>query len=115
MLNQLSDFDGIFHALSDPSRRMMVERLSRGEASVSELAKPLTMSMPSVIQHLGVLENCGLVTTRKDGRTRICRLDTQTLGSAEQWIAERRLMMERNLDRLGAYLDATEGRKRDDK
>lgn len=104
----MGDFDGIFRALSDPSRRMMVERLSRGEASVSELAEPLTMSMPSVIQHLGVLENCGLVTTRKDGRKRICSLDAKVLRSAEQWIAERRLLMERNLDRLGAYLDIME-------
>ena len=112
MLNQ--NYDGIFHALSDPSRRLMVERLSSGPASVSELARPLTMSMPSVIQHLGVLENCGLVTTRKDGRTRICSLDSRVLRSAEQWIAERRMMMERNLDRLGAYLDTIEAKGSDD-
>lgn len=109
MLNQRLYYDGIFRALSDPSRRLMVERLSHGPASVSELARPLTMSMPSVIQHLGVLENCGLVITRKEGRTRICSLDAKVMRSAEEWIAERRMVMEKNFDRLGSYLEAREG------
>jgi DNA-binding transcriptional ArsR family regulator len=108
MLNQQNRFDGIFHALADPSRRMMLERLSDGPASVGELAKPLAMSLPAVVQHLGVLEGCGLITTHKSGRFRICQLDMKVLRSAEQWISERRTTMEKNLDRLGTYLDGLE-------
>jgi DNA-binding transcriptional ArsR family regulator len=107
MLNYQAHFDGIFHALADPSRRLMVERLASGPASVGELAKPLTMSLPSVVQHLGVLEACGLVTSEKIGRVRVCRLDTDVLRAAEQWISERRSLMEKNFDRLGAYLEST--------
>jgi DNA-binding transcriptional ArsR family regulator len=98
--------DLLFQALSDPSRRVMVERLTRGPASVSELAQPLAMSLPGVVQHLKVLEASGLVTTEKVGRVRTCRIETAALRRAEQWIQERRTDWERRLDRLGRYLDA---------
>jgi DNA-binding transcriptional ArsR family regulator len=104
MLNKPDTLDRMFQALADPSRRNMVERLSRGPASVSELARPLAMSLPAVVQHLQVLESSGLVRTEKIGRVRTCRLEPTSLGAAEQWITERRTTWERRLDRLGDYL-----------
>ena len=104
MLDQMADLDRVFHALADPGRRVMVERLSLGPASVSELAKPLEMSLAAVLQHVQVLEASGLVRTQKVGRTRTCTLDTKVLRSAESWIADRRVLWERRLDRLGNYL-----------
>jgi len=94
----------MFQALADPTRRSMVERLSHGPASVSELAKPLAMSLPAVVQHLQVLEASGLVRSEKVGRVRTCRIEPQALTSAEGWIMERRREWERRLDRLGEYL-----------
>jgi DNA-binding transcriptional ArsR family regulator len=104
MLNQIARLDGVFHALADPTRRVMVERLSRGPASVSELAQPLAMSLPAVIQHLQVLEASGLVRSEKAGRVRTCRIDAPALQTAEQWLRERRATWERRLDRLGEFL-----------
>jgi len=104
MLNQAVPLDRVFQALSDPSRRVMVERLTRGPASVSELAAPLTMSLPAVVQHLHVLEKSGLVRSEKVGRVRTCQIEATALRSAEDWITERRTMWERRLDRLGEYL-----------
>jgi DNA-binding transcriptional ArsR family regulator len=103
MLNQ-SGLDLVFHALTDPARRGMLERLSRGPATVSELAAPLPMSLPAVIQHLQVLETSGLVRSEKVGRVRTCRIEPQGLSPAERWINERRTIWERRLDRLGEYL-----------
>ena len=105
MLDQAADLDRVFHALADPGRRVMVERLSAGPASVSELARPLAMSLAAVLQHVQVLEASGLVRTRKTGRTRTCSIDPVALRSAESWIAGRRTLWERRLDRLGDYLD----------
>jgi DNA-binding transcriptional ArsR family regulator len=105
MLNY--QLDRTFGALADPTRRTMVERLAEGPASVSELARPLPMSLPAVLLHLKVLEDCGLVTSQKVGRVRTCRIEPQMLSQAEKWVSERRQMWERNLDRLGAYLDET--------
>lgn len=107
MLNYQPRLDLAFQALADPARRAIVERLSQGPASVSELARPLPMSLPAVMLHLKVLEESGLVTSSKAGRVRTCRIDAQKLSQAEHWIAERRQMWERNLDRLGAYLEQT--------
>jgi DNA-binding transcriptional ArsR family regulator len=104
MLNQQAPLDQVFHALADPSRRGMVERLSRGPASVSELARPLDMSLAAVVQHLKVLEASGVVRSEKVGRVRSCRIEPSALRTAEQWIAERRTSWERRLDRLGDYL-----------
>jgi DNA-binding transcriptional ArsR family regulator len=106
MLNQSAALDRMFQALADPTRRVMVERLARGPASVSELAKPLTMSLPGVVQHLAVLEASGLVRSEKVGRVRTCRIDPKALQTAEQWITARRTIWERRLDRLGEYLAA---------
>jgi DNA-binding transcriptional ArsR family regulator len=97
--------DRTFAALADPARRTIVERLASGPATVSELAKPLPMSLPAVMLHLKVLEGSGLVASEKLGRVRTCRIDPKRLSQAESWVAERRQMWERNLDRLGAYLD----------
>jgi len=104
MLNQSAPLDRVFQALADPTRRMMVERLSGGPVSVSALAEPLAMSLPAVIQHLQVLEACGLVRSEKIGRVRTCRIEPAALRGAEQWIAARHAAWERRLDRLGAYL-----------
>ncbi len=99
--------DLAFQALADPSRRAMVDRLVQGPATVSELAKPLAMSLPGVMQHLAVLEASGLVISEKIGRTRTCRIEPKVLTQAEHWIAERRALWERRLDRLGQFLDET--------
>lgn len=104
MLNQSNQLDLMFQALADPARRAMVERLCRGPASVSELAGPLAMSLPSVMQHLQVLELSGLVNSQKVGRVRTCMIDRQVLSLAEQWISDRRALWERRLDALGEYL-----------
>ena len=104
MLNYQPSLDGLFHALADPTRRAIVERLSRGPASVKELAAPLQMSLPAVIQHLQVLEASGLMSSEKTGRVRTCRIETAALGTAEGWISERRQIWERRLDRLGQFL-----------
>ncbi len=106
MLNHQAALDLAFQALADPTRRVMVERLSRGPASVSELAQPLAMSLPAVLQHLQVLEASGLVRSQKIGRVRTCRIEPKALRSAEQWISERRTSWERRLDRLGDFLAA---------
>jgi len=107
MLNQVADLDRVFQALADPGRRLMVERLSHGPASVSELGKPLAMSLAAVVQHVQVLEASGLVRSQKSGRTRTCSINPAVLRSAESWIAERRTLWERRLDRLGDYLAGT--------
>ena len=96
--------DRVFHALADPSRRMIVERLSRGPASVSELARPLPMSLPAVVQHLQVLEASGLIRSEKIGRVRTCQIEPAALRPVERWIGERRSSWERRFDRLGEYL-----------
>jgi DNA-binding transcriptional ArsR family regulator len=98
--------DAMFQALADPSRRSMIERLSRGPASVTELAKPLAMSMPAVMQHLTVLETSGIVSTSKVGRVRSCQLAPTALSTAEQWINARRREWEQRFDRLDALLAA---------
>ncbi|WP_158814156.1 helix-turn-helix transcriptional regulator [Methylocapsa sp. S129] len=105
MLNQSTDLDRLFHALADPARRAIVERLSRGPAPVSELARPLPMSLPAAMQHLGVLEAAGLVRSEKAGRVRTCAIEPQALSQAEQWINARRIEWEHRLDRLGDYLE----------
>jgi DNA-binding transcriptional ArsR family regulator len=117
MLEQATPpLDRVFQALADPSRRVMVERLTRGPASVTELAEPLPMSLQAVVQHLQVLEASGLVHTEKVGRVRTCRIEPSVLRSAEEWISERRTSWERRLDKLGEYLaehpDETKGSKR---
>ena len=101
---QHQPLDRVFQALSDPSRRAIVDRLSQGDASVSELARPLAMSLAAVVQHVQLLEASGLIQTRKTGRVRNCHLDRDVLSQAETWLSQRRTMWEDNLDRLGEVL-----------
>lgn len=121
VLNQPADIDHVLHALADPTRRRMIERLGDGPASVSTLAAPLPMSLPAVVQHLQVLERCGLVASEKVGRVRTCRLDVDRLSALEEWIDARRRTWDRRLDRLGEVLaganaeaapHATQGKER---
>jgi DNA-binding transcriptional ArsR family regulator len=109
MLNQAASLDRVFHALTDPSRRAMLERLSLGPATVSELAEPLEMSLAAVMQHLQVLETSGMVQSEKVGRVRTCRLENAGLSAAEQWIHDRRAMWRHQLDRLGDFLAEEHG------
>jgi DNA-binding transcriptional ArsR family regulator len=112
MLNHSATIDPVFHALADPTRRAMVEQLTRGPASVSELARPVDMTLSAVMQHLAVLEASGLVRSQKTGRVRTCRLEPTALRAGEDWFEKRRVTWERRLDRLADYLaddQATEG------
>src|SRR5215813_2137020 len=104
MPNYAAQLDAVFRALGDPTRRAVLRRLSRGPAPVSELARPFEMALPSFTQHLAVLENCGLVRSRKTGRVRTFQLVPQPLEAAERWIIEQRAMWERRLDQLDNYL-----------
>jgi DNA-binding transcriptional ArsR family regulator len=103
MLNQ-QRIDLVFHALGDPTRRKLVEQLSQGPASASDLAKPLGITLAAIVQHLQVLEQSGIVRTEKVGRVRTCRIEPMGLSVAAEWIAERRSLWERRLDRLGDLL-----------
>lgn len=106
MLNQTERLDGVFQALADPTRRAMVDRLSLGPASVSELARPFAMSLPSVMQHLQMLEASGLVRSEKQGRVRTCHIEPGAMKDAEGWISARRSLWEQRLDRLGEHFAA---------
>jgi DNA-binding transcriptional ArsR family regulator len=103
MLDQ-SRLDRVYHALSDRTRRAIVERLTRGDAPVSELAQPMAMSLAAVVQHVQALEASGLIRTTKTGRVRMCSLDRDVLADAERWLTQRRDFWERNLDRLAEAL-----------
>jgi DNA-binding transcriptional ArsR family regulator len=109
MLTQTVNVDRVFHALGDPTRRAIVEKLSEGPVSVSKLAKPLRITLAAVVQHLQVLEKSGLVHTEKVGRVRTCRMETRGLSVAERWIEDRRSLWERRFERLGKLLDEPEG------
>jgi DNA-binding transcriptional ArsR family regulator len=106
--------DATFAALADAGRRSMLAQLTRGPASVSKLARPLSMSLPAVMQHLAVLEQAGLVRSQKLGRVRLCRLEPQALSVAQQWISQRRSEWEQRLDRLGEYLNTVKQRGESD-
>ena len=111
MPNQSVQLNRVFQALADPTRRAVLERLSVGPTSMSELARPFDMALPSLSQHLGVLESCGLVRSRKAGRVRTYRLAPQPMKSAEQWIASQRAIWERRLDQLEDFLKNQKARK----
>src|SRR5438128_1172779 len=104
MLNQSASLDLAFQALADPTRRGMLARLSRGPASVTELARPLAMSLPAVLQHLQALEASGLVASRKTGRVRTCRVVPEALAAAEGWIQAQRAIWEARLDRFDEHV-----------
>lgn len=107
-MQRSQELDRLFHALADPARRAILERLGRGPAPVSELAKPLPMSLPATMQHLGVLEAAGLIRSQKVGRTRTCSIEPQAMSRAEQWITARRREWEGRLDRLDEYVKTLE-------
>jgi DNA-binding transcriptional ArsR family regulator len=109
-----ANLDLVFHALSDPTRRSVVERLGTGPAATSELAQPFGMSLPSFTQHLGVLEQCGLVTSEKRGRVRTYRLAPAPLETAEGWMVEQRRAWQLRLDQLDAYVRGVNRQRRDD-
>jgi DNA-binding transcriptional ArsR family regulator len=104
MLAQRVSVDRVFHALGDPTRRAIVEKLSEGPVTVSNLAEPLSITLAAVVQHLQILEGSGLVRTEKVGRVRTCRIEAKGLTVAERWINERRSLWEKRLDRLGDFL-----------
>lgn len=104
MANYSSQLDGVFHALSDPTRRAVVARLGRGSAAVSELAQPFDLALPTFLKHLKVLEDCGLVKSEKAGRVRTYELVPKRLSLAEQWMADQRALWDARLDRLDSYL-----------
>lgn len=105
MLNNAAAVDRVFHALGEPVRRALVERLSAGPSSVSDLAQPFELTLAAIVQHLQVLEESGIVRSEKVGRVRTCRLASDGLRVAERWISDRRALWERRLDRLGQLLD----------
>jgi DNA-binding transcriptional ArsR family regulator len=102
--NYTPALDSVFHALACPARRSIVERLTRGQATVSELAQPLSMALPSVMQHLRVLEDSGLIRSEKVGRVRTCHIEPAALTTAGDWITHQRALWEQRLDRLDDYL-----------
>jgi DNA-binding transcriptional ArsR family regulator len=102
--SSLPPIDGIFRALGDPTRRRVVERLNRSPASASELARPFQMALPSLIEHLKVLESCGLVRSEKIGRVRTYQLAPEPLKLAENWLSQQRALWERRLDQFDAYV-----------
>jgi DNA-binding transcriptional ArsR family regulator len=104
-----ASLDAVFSALADPTRRDILQRLSEGEASVSELAEPFEMSLPAVSKHLGVLEDAGLVTRQKEGRTRHCRLVAAPMQEALEWIAHYGRFWEAQLDSLEGFLSKPGG------
>jgi DNA-binding transcriptional ArsR family regulator len=110
LLSEAPAVDVVFHALSDANRRAMIDRLLDGPASVSELARPLSISLPAVMQHLHVLEGSGVVRSQKVGRVRTCEIEPQALSNAEHWISERRELWEQRLDRLGEFLATHPGK-----
>jgi DNA-binding transcriptional ArsR family regulator len=113
VLNESAPLDLAFQALADPTRRGLVVRLSRAPASVSELARPLRMSLPAVMQHLKLLEASGLVRSEKQGRVRTCRIEPAALAAAESWIAEQRAVWEARLDRFEAHVEELKAREKD--
>ena len=104
MTNNNTALDRVFHALADPTRRAIVARLSRGPASVGELAKPLSMALPTVLQHLRVLESSRLIRSEKAGRVRTCHLDPVSFSTIERWIGQQRVVWETRLDSMEAYV-----------
>ncbi len=104
LANPQNDVAQVFHALGDPTRRAILERLGDGPLSVSRLAEPLGITLTAVVQHLQILEECGLIRTEKTGRVRTCRIDTSGFSALEQWMQARRTTWDRRLDRLGKLL-----------
>ena len=113
MLNESARLDLAFQAMADATRRGMLARLSRAPASVSELARPLRMSLPAVMQHLQMLEASGLVRSEKKGRVRTCRIEPAAFAAAESWIAEQRALWEGRIDRFETYVEQLKAKETD--
>ncbi|RQP26480.1 ArsR/SmtB family transcription factor [Piscinibacter terrae] len=105
MANQRADLSEVFYALADPTRRKIVSVLGRGPETVSALAAPFDMALPSFMKHLSVLERCGVISSRKEGRVRTCELVPKTLSQAEQWMAKQRALWEARTDRMAAFAE----------
>ncbi len=101
----MPSLDAAFHALADPTRRAVISRLTRGPAPVTELAKPFAMGLPSFMKHLRILEKDGLISSEKVGRVRTCRVNSERLTSAENWLAEQRRLWQARTDRLADYVE----------
>ncbi|MCC0063021.1 MAG: helix-turn-helix transcriptional regulator [Defluviimonas sp.] len=114
MPNDIRTIDRTFGALADPTRRAVVQALCKGPATVSELAVPFAMALPSFTQHLGVLEGAGLIVSRREGRTRICSLNPESLHSAEAWLARHRCAWEARMDRFEAHLERSDEEPRNE-
>ena len=108
MQTQQIAIDRVFHALGDPTRRAMLEKLSQGPISVSALAEPFDMTLAAIVQHLQILEGSSLIRTQKSGRVRTCQIEPKGFALVEKWITDRRLLWERRFDRLGAMLSEPE-------
>ena len=106
MANYSQRLDGIFQALADPTRRAVLQRLGRGSASISELAEPFDMALPSFMKHIRLLEDSGWIQTRKEGRVRTCGIDRKSLAAAEAWLSAQRAVWEARTDRLEQFVTA---------
>jgi DNA-binding transcriptional ArsR family regulator len=111
MPNQMAQLDRVFQALADPTRRAVLERLGRGPAAVSVLAEPFKMALPSFLQHLRVLEECGLVRSKKAGRVRTFQVVPRPMRAAEGWLAQQRSLWEQRLDQFDAYVEKLKEKK----
>ena len=105
MDNNINTLDTIFHALADPTRRAVIQKLGQGPATVSELAEPFDMALPSFMKHLGVLEASGLIGSKKIGRVRTCTIKQMKLTAAELWLDQQRVLWEGRADRLAKYVE----------
>jgi DNA-binding transcriptional ArsR family regulator len=114
MENDQPPLDAAFHALADPTRRAVVGRLTRGPASVKQLAEPFAMGLPSFMKHLRILERDGLISSEKIGRVRTCRVKTDRLAAAESWLCEQRMLWQSSADRLADYVETQMSRSADD-
>lgn len=113
MANRSVALDSIFHALADPTRRAVIQRLGRGPATVGELAEPFAMALPSFMKHVGILERTGLIRSRKRGRIRTCTLQQKNLAAAERWFADQRAMWASRYQNLDSLLASLNGEDRD--
>jgi len=113
MANYSAGLDSVFHALADPTRRAVIQRLGQGPATVSELAEPFAMALPSFMKHVGVLEEAGLIRSRKLGRVRTCVLERRKLAAAERWFGEQRAIWEDRYQNLDNLLEKLSGEDRE--
>ena len=114
MENNTHQLDRAFHALADPTRRSVIQRLMHGPATVSELSEPFAIGLPTLMKHIKVLENTGLIRSTKNGRIRTCRIEPTQLAAAERWLSEQRALWESRTDRLVDYVEALHAKEHSD-